>query len=88
MECFKQKKKILFGSKISFLKSVLLTVLPFPPGISGSLNFDEEETDEEEEEGKKLRSHSPYSEADRTNSAPSQKSITVCSSETSSLDLI
>ncbi|KAM8803737.1 tubby-related protein 3 isoform 1-T1 [Rhynchonycteris naso] len=43
-------------------------------GISGSLNFDEE-TDEEEE-GKKLRSHSPCSEAERPNSASSQKSVT------------
>lgn len=46
-------------------------------GISGSLNFDEEETDGEEDEGKKLRSHSPpHSEADRPNSASSQKSST------------
>ncbi|XP_012379786.1 tubby-related protein 3 isoform X1 [Dasypus novemcinctus] len=43
-------------------------------GISGSLNFDEEETDGEEEEGKKLRSQSPYSEIERPNSASSQKS--------------
>ncbi|XP_008703079.1 tubby-related protein 3 isoform X2 [Ursus maritimus] len=43
-------------------------------GISGSLNFDEEETDGEEE-GKKL-CHSPYSEAERPNSASSQKSTT------------
>ncbi|XP_049738145.1 tubby-related protein 3 isoform X5 [Elephas maximus indicus] len=45
-------------------------------GISGSLNFDEEETDGEEEEGKKLRSHSPNSETERPNSASSQKSTT------------
>ncbi|KAF6122425.1 TUB like protein 3 [Phyllostomus discolor] len=43
-------------------------------GISGSLNFDEE-TDGEEE-GKKLRSHSSRSEAERPSSAPSQKSTT------------
>ncbi|XP_036157605.1 tubby-related protein 3 isoform X3 [Myotis myotis] len=43
-------------------------------GISGSLNFDEE-TDGEEEEGKKL-SHSPRSEAERPSSASSQKSTT------------
>nr|XP_017520186.2 tubby-related protein 3 isoform X4 [Manis javanica] len=45
-------------------------------GISGSLNFDEEETDGEEEEGKQLRSHSLHSEAERPNSASSQKSTT------------
>uniref|UniRef100_A0A9L0IQE0 Tubby-like protein n=1 Tax=Equus asinus TaxID=9793 RepID=A0A9L0IQE0_EQUAS len=45
-------------------------------GISGSLNFDEEESDGEEEEGRKLRSHSPYSEAERPSSASSQKSTT------------
>ncbi|XP_036157608.1 tubby-related protein 3 isoform X5 [Myotis myotis] len=44
-------------------------------GISGSLNFDEE-TDGEEEEGKKL-SHSPRSEAERPSSASSQKSTTI-----------
>ncbi|XP_048958298.1 tubby-related protein 3 isoform X9 [Canis lupus baileyi] len=44
-------------------------------GISGSLNFDEEETDGEEE-GKKL-CHSPYSVAERPNSASSQKSTTI-----------
>ncbi|XP_047724020.1 tubby-related protein 3 isoform X3 [Prionailurus viverrinus] len=44
-------------------------------GISGSLNFDEEETDGEEE-GKKL-CHSPYSDAERPNSASSQKSTTI-----------
>ncbi|XP_058600014.1 tubby-related protein 3 isoform X2 [Neofelis nebulosa] len=42
--------------------------------ISGSLNFDEEETDGEEE-GKKL-CHSPYSDAERPSSASSQKSTT------------
>ncbi|XP_036920624.1 tubby-related protein 3-like isoform X2 [Sturnira hondurensis] len=51
-------------------------------GISGSLNFDEE-TDGEEE-GKKLRSHSPCSEAERPSSSSSQKATTVCSSEISS----
>ncbi|XP_006862833.1 PREDICTED: tubby-related protein 3 [Chrysochloris asiatica] len=45
-------------------------------GISGSLNFDEEDTDGEEEEGKKLRSHSPHPETERPNSASSQKSTT------------
>ncbi|XP_036764078.2 tubby-related protein 3 isoform X4 [Manis pentadactyla] len=45
-------------------------------GISGSLNFDEEETDGEEEEGKQLRSRSLHSEAERPNSASSQKSTT------------
>lgn len=43
-------------------------------GISGSLNFDEEETDGEEEEGKKSRSHSPHSEAEKPDSTSSQKS--------------
>lgn len=62
----------------------MLTLLAFPLGISGSLNFDEEESDGEEEEGRKLRSHSPYSEAERPSSASSQKSTTVRSSETSS----
>uniref|UniRef100_A0A8C5K7N2 Tubby-like protein n=1 Tax=Jaculus jaculus TaxID=51337 RepID=A0A8C5K7N2_JACJA len=41
-------------------------------GISGSLNFDEE-TEDEEEEGKKLSSQSPCSETERPNSASSQK---------------
>uniref|UniRef100_A0A8C9BZ04 Tubby-like protein n=3 Tax=Phocoena sinus TaxID=42100 RepID=A0A8C9BZ04_PHOSS len=45
-------------------------------GISGSLNFDEEETDGEEGEGKKLRSHSSSSEAERPSSASSQKPTT------------
>ncbi|XP_073932381.1 tubby-related protein 3 isoform X2 [Castor canadensis] len=44
-------------------------------GISGSLNFDEE-TDGEDEEGKKLHSQSPYSKAERPNSASTQKSTT------------
>lgn len=44
-------------------------------GISGSLNFDEEESDGEEE-GEKSRSHSPYSEAEKLNSTSSQKSTT------------
>lgn len=43
-------------------------------GISGSLNFDEEETDGEEEEGKKSRSQSPHSEAEKPDSTSSQKS--------------
>ncbi|XP_055251698.1 tubby-related protein 3 isoform X2 [Moschus berezovskii] len=42
-------------------------------GISGSLNFDEEETDGEEGEGSQLRSQSPCSEAERPGSASSQK---------------
>ncbi|CAI9166081.1 unnamed protein product [Rangifer tarandus platyrhynchus] len=42
-------------------------------GISGSLNFDEEETDGEEGEGNQLRSQSPCSEAERPGSASSQK---------------
>ncbi|XP_008571271.1 PREDICTED: tubby-related protein 3 isoform X2 [Galeopterus variegatus] len=45
-------------------------------GISGCLNFDEEETDGEEEGGKKLRSCSPYSKTGRPNSASSHKSTT------------
>ncbi|XP_053411644.1 tubby-related protein 3 isoform X2 [Nycticebus coucang] len=44
-------------------------------GISGSLNFDEEEMDSEEE-GKKLTCHPPYSDTERPNSASSQKSAT------------
>uniref|UniRef100_A0A2K6FHX7 Tubby-like protein n=1 Tax=Propithecus coquereli TaxID=379532 RepID=A0A2K6FHX7_PROCO len=44
-------------------------------GISGSLNFDEEETDNEEE-GRKLTSYSTHSETERPNSASSQKSAT------------
>ncbi|KFU99946.1 Tubby-related protein 3, partial [Tauraco erythrolophus] len=42
-------------------------------GISGSLNFDEEDT-EEEEAGKKPASHSPYPESERPSSATSEKS--------------
>ncbi|XP_066864646.1 tubby-related protein 3 isoform X5 [Kogia breviceps] len=45
-------------------------------GISGSLNFDEEETDGEEGEGEKLRSPSSYSEAERPSSASSPKPTT------------
>ncbi|XP_075408321.1 tubby-related protein 3 [Tenrec ecaudatus] len=45
-------------------------------GLLGSLNFDEEETDGEEEGGKELRSHSPNSETQRPTSASSQKSTT------------
>ncbi|ELV09172.1 Tubby-related protein 3 [Tupaia chinensis] len=44
-------------------------------GISGSLNFDEEESDSEEE-GKKLESHPPFSEKERPSSASSQKAAT------------
>lgn len=71
--------KVIFGSKIfwPFLK----TVSPFLPGISGSLNFDEEETDGEEGEGNQLRSQSPCSEAERPGSASSQKPAPVCSPE-------
>lgn len=50
-------------------------------GISGSLNFDEEESDSEEE-GKKLESHPPFSEKERPSSASSQKAATVRSSDT------
>ncbi|XP_046279351.1 tubby-related protein 3 isoform X4 [Marmota monax] len=46
-------------------------------GISSSLNFDEEDTDGEEEEGKKLSLQSPYSETERPSSASSQKSTTI-----------
>ncbi|XP_074125385.1 tubby-related protein 3 isoform X2 [Sminthopsis crassicaudata] len=45
-------------------------------GISDSLNFDEEATDGEEEEGKKTRTHSPNSELQRPGSGSSQKSVT------------
>uniref|UniRef100_A0A8D0HJB7 Tubby-like protein n=1 Tax=Sphenodon punctatus TaxID=8508 RepID=A0A8D0HJB7_SPHPU len=48
-------------------------------GISGSLNFDEEDTEEEEEAGKRSGSHSPYSESERPSSATSEKSATVTS---------
>lgn len=77
-----KKIYITLGSKISFLSQhwVFLTVVHFLLGISGSLNFDEEETDGEEEEGKQLRSRSLHSEAERPNSASSQKSTTVCNS--------
>ncbi|XP_074858755.1 tubby-related protein 3 isoform X4 [Carettochelys insculpta] len=50
-------------------------------GISGSLNFDED-TEEEEEAGKRSGSCSPYSESERPSSATSQKSATVFSQET------
>ncbi|NXC12210.1 TULP3 protein, partial [Corythaeola cristata] len=43
-------------------------------GISGSLNFDEEDT-EEEEAGKRPASHSPYPETERPSSATSEKSL-------------
>lgn len=74
--------KVIFGSKIfwPFFK----TVSPFLPGISGSLNFDEEETDGEEGEGNQLRSQSPCSEAERPGSASSQKPAPVCSPDPSS----
>uniref|UniRef100_A0A8C6RWJ0 Tubby-like protein n=1 Tax=Nannospalax galili TaxID=1026970 RepID=A0A8C6RWJ0_NANGA len=45
-------------------------------GISGSLNFDEEETDGEEDEGRKLSSPSASSEKERPSSASSQKAAT------------
>ncbi|XP_077157732.1 tubby-related protein 3 isoform X2 [Paroedura picta] len=44
-------------------------------GISGSLNFDEEDTDEEEEARKPPESPSPYSEPERLNSAISEKPV-------------
>ncbi|XP_072510127.1 tubby-related protein 3 isoform X2 [Notamacropus eugenii] len=53
-------------------------------GISDSLNFDEEATDGEEEEEKKSRTHSPFSETQRPSSGSSQKSVAVCSSGSSS----
>ncbi|KAI6048340.1 TULP3 [Marmota monax] len=43
-------------------------------GISSSLNFDEEDTDGEEEEGKKLSLQSPYSETERPSSDPGASS--------------
>ncbi|XP_061863951.1 tubby-related protein 3 isoform X2 [Colius striatus] len=43
-------------------------------GISGSLNFDEEDT-EEEEASKRPASHSPYREPERPSSATSEKSF-------------
>ncbi|KAK2537716.1 Tulp3 [Columba guinea] len=43
-------------------------------GISGSLNFDEEDT-EEEEAGKRPASHSPCPESERPSSATSEKSF-------------
>ncbi|XP_030123805.4 tubby-related protein 3 isoform X2 [Taeniopygia guttata] len=43
-------------------------------GISGSLNFDEEDT-EEEEASKRPVSHSPYPESERPSSASSEKSF-------------
>ncbi|XP_065705334.2 tubby-related protein 3 isoform X4 [Patagioenas fasciata] len=43
-------------------------------GISGSLNFDEEDT-EEEEAGKRPASHCPYPESERPSSATSEKSF-------------
>uniref|UniRef100_A0A8D0EDH2 Tubby-like protein n=1 Tax=Salvator merianae TaxID=96440 RepID=A0A8D0EDH2_SALMN len=45
-------------------------------GISGSMNFDEEETDEEEETKKHSGSHLPCIESQRPPSANSQKSAT------------
>lgn len=45
-------------------------------GISGSLNFDEEDT-EEEEASKRPVSHSPYPESERPSSASSEKSFAV-----------
>ncbi|KFV97610.1 Tubby-related protein 3, partial [Fulmarus glacialis] len=48
-------------------------------GISGSLNFDEEDT-EEEEASKRPASHSPYPESERPSSATSEKSFAVSAS--------
>ncbi|KFQ49480.1 Tubby-related protein 3, partial [Nestor notabilis] len=48
-------------------------------GISGSLNFDEEDA-EEEEASKRPASHSPYPETERPSSATSVKSFTVSAS--------
>ncbi|XP_027305646.3 tubby-related protein 3 isoform X1 [Anas platyrhynchos] len=44
-------------------------------GISGSLNFDEEDTEEEEEASKRPASHSPHLESERPSSATSEKSF-------------
>ncbi|XP_066861390.1 tubby-related protein 3 isoform X2 [Anser cygnoides] len=44
-------------------------------GISGSLNFDEEDTEEEEEASKRPASHSPHPESERPSSATSEKSF-------------
>ncbi|KFP27367.1 Tubby-related protein 3, partial [Colius striatus] len=52
-------------------------------GISGSLNFDEEDT-EEEEASKRPASHSPYREPERPSSATSEKSFLVSASCSSS----
>nr|XP_013055412.2 tubby-related protein 3 isoform X1 [Anser cygnoides] len=46
-------------------------------GISGSLNFDEEDTEEEEEASKRPASHSPHPESERPSSATSEKSFAV-----------
>ncbi|XP_062449392.1 tubby-related protein 3 [Rhea pennata] len=43
-------------------------------GISGSLNFDEEDTEDDEESSKRPASHSPYPESERPHSATSLKS--------------
>ncbi|KFO77348.1 Tubby-related protein 3, partial [Cuculus canorus] len=48
-------------------------------GILGSLNFDEEDT-EEEEASKRPVSHSPYPESERPSSATSEKSFAVSAS--------
>ncbi|KFQ16026.1 Tubby-related protein 3, partial [Leptosomus discolor] len=48
-------------------------------GISGSLNFDEEDT-EEEEASKRPASHSPHPESERPSSATSEKSSAVSAS--------
>ncbi|KFV85112.1 Tubby-related protein 3, partial [Struthio camelus australis] len=53
-------------------------------GISGSLNFDEEDTEEDEETSKKPASHSPYPESERPSSATSLKSSAVSASCTPS----
>ncbi|NXL86663.1 TULP3 protein, partial [Alectura lathami] len=43
-------------------------------GISGSLNFDEEDTEEAEEASKRPASHSPHPDSERPSSATSEKS--------------
>ncbi|KFV41456.1 Tubby-related protein 3, partial [Gavia stellata] len=49
-------------------------------GISGSLNFDEEDAEEEEEAGKRPASPSLYPESERPSSATSRKSFAVSAS--------
>ncbi|NXT63982.1 TULP3 protein, partial [Chaetops frenatus] len=59
------------GTKLQTLLHVWSCILT---GISGSLNFDEEDT-EEEEASKRPVSHSPYPESERPSSASSEKSF-------------